>query len=139
MSDSEKRPGFRARWKKWWRDLGIAIEREYEISRNTEKNYLERQEKIFLENRTTNRAMITYLKTCIATARYHLEHHPDQNDHDIRHALEALEIDDPLWKDRIYDPETIRDQKALITRQQFEIDELKRKIDGMIVPASMVA
>ena len=64
---------------------------------------------------------VVYLESQVAIARLHLEAHPDQDDHDVRYALEALEIDDPDWKDRIYDPEIVGDQCATIETLYTEI------------------
>jgi hypothetical protein len=64
---------------------------------------------------------IAYLQSKIAIARTHLETHPDQDDHDVRHALGALEIDDPKWRERIYDPEIVADQRKLIENLHAEI------------------
>ena len=71
---------------------------------------------------------VNYLKSRIAIARTHLEAHPDQDDHDVRYALEALEIDDPSWKDRIYDPEVVADQKRVIDELYAEIAALERRV-----------
>jgi hypothetical protein len=71
------------------------------------------------------KTMNEYLLRCIAIARLHLENFPDQSDHDVRYAIEALEIDDPKWRDRVYDPEVLADQRKTIDGLHAEITKIE--------------
>ena len=74
------------------------------------------------------KAMNEYLLRCIAIARTHLEKFPDQGDHDVRYALGALEIDDPKWRERIYDPEIVADQRNTINGLHADIAKLEQRV-----------